>query len=642
MSIVAMKKMTLLASGGDVDELVRRLIKLRCVDVARAEDAEGLRFTPCEDEVAALGIQLEHTKAALAVLRKYSQQKHPFFPSRRELDQDAFIADGRYARALDAVRRTGEIGEERAKLALDLKALEERCAMLEPWANLDIPLGTHATESTSVVFGSISAKTPDERLAELREAGAYIEQVNSDKSARYIVVFYLTEAAEQIEKLLVRAGFNRAALDGFEQLPLVESSAIELKMVENAKRETALLEELRNLALELDDIEALFDVTETQKSAAQTKLLLAQTEYCSVMTGWVPVDKVERVVSLLDKYTCAYELEDPTEHDDPPVLLRNNAFAKNFEWVVGMYSYPKYGTYDPTAVMSVFYCLIFGMMFADVGYGVLLMLACFVGVRLIKPKESMKRFLLMFGWCGLGSTIMGVLFGGYFGDLPLQIMGNLMGLKAPATLAVLVDPLLDPMSFMIYSLVMGGIHLISGMALKLYITWHDGHPLDAILDTVPVWLLFVGLGLLVVSPGIGKWVALAGVVAMVLTQGRKNKNVFMKLGGGLYSLYGLINFASDLISYSRIMALGLASAVVAQVVNILATMMGGSVVGTFCMVLVLIVGHVLNMAINILGSFVHTSRLQYIEFFGKFFTEGGRIFKPVSPADNYTIDNSNI
>ena len=147
---------------------------------------------------------------------------------------------------------------------------------------------------------------------------------------------------------------------------------------------------------------------------------------------------------------------------------------------------------------------------------------------------------------------------------------------------------------------------------------------------------------MVVSPGIGKWVALAGVVAMVLTQGRKNKNVFMKLGGGLYSLYGLINFASDLISYSRIMALGLASAVVAQVVNILATMMGGSVVGTFCMVLVLIVGHVLNMAINILGSFVHTSRLQYIEFFGKFFTEGGRIFKPVSPADNYTIDNSNI
>ncbi len=488
----------------------------------------------------------------------------------------------------------------------------------------------------------MSAKLPEERLAELRDAGACVETVNSGKSVRYIAVFFHKSQADDVEKLLVKSGFNKAALDGFDGSALEEHGKIELELVNIAKREVELNDKLRQLALALDDLEALCDVTETQMSAARTKLLLAQTNYCSVMTAWVPADRVDRVTPVLDRHMCAYELEDPTEDDDPPVLLKNNEFARSFEWVVGMYSYPKYGTYDPTFVMSIFYCLIFGMMFADVGYGILMIIACFGAVKLLKPKESMKRFLLMFGWCGFGSTLMGALFGGYFGDLPLQIMSNLMGVEAPKTLAILVDPLIDPMSFMIYSLIMGGIHLVSGMALKLYITWHDGHPLDAILDTVPVWLLFAGLGLLVLDPAVGKWVALAGAVAMVLTQGRKNKNLFMKLGGGLYSLYGLINFASDLVSYSRIMALGLASAVVAQVVNILATMMGGSVVGSVAMVAVLIVGHALNMGINILGSFVHTSRLQYIEFFGKFFTEGGRIFKPVSPADNYTIDNSNI
>lgn len=640
MSIVAMKKLTLLASGGDVDELIRRLIKLRCVDVARAEDAEGLSFTPCEGEVAELGAQLEQTKTAMTALRRYSQQKHSLFPKRRELDYDAFVSDGCYARALDVVRETGELCDEIGRLALRRKSLEDRLVVLEPWSNLDIPLGTRGTETTRVVLGSVSVKLPEERFVELQDA-ACIETINSDKSVRYIAVFFHSSQADSIEKLLVKSGFNKAALDGFDGLALEEHGKIEHELVNIAHREIEINDKLRQLALALDDLEALCDVTETQMRAARTKLLLAQTNYCSVMTAWVPADRVDRVTPLLDRYMCAYELEDPTEDDDPPVLLKNNEFAKSFEWVVGMYSYPKYGTYDPTFAMSIFYCLIFGMMFADVGYGILMIIACFGGVKLLKPKESMKRFLLMFGWCGCGSTLMGMLFGGYFGDLPLQIMSNLMGVEAPKTLAILVDPLVDPMSFVIYSLIIGGIHLVSGMALKLYITWHDGHPLDAILDTVPIWLLFAGLGMLVLDPAVGKWVALAGVVAMVLTQGRKNKTTFMKIGGGLYSLYGLINFASDLISYSRIMALGLASAVVAQVVNILATMMGGSVVGSIFMVVVLMIGHVLNMAINILGSFVHTSRLQYIEFFGKFFTEGGRIFKPVAPADNYTIDNSN-
>ena len=233
--------------------------------------------------------------------------------------------------------------------------------------------------------------------------------------------------------------------------------------------------------------------------------------------------------------------------------------------------------------------------------------------------------------------IWGVLMGSYFGDFPLAYMQHMAGMsEVPKTLALWFDPIQNPMNFLILSLGVGAVHLVAGMAVKFSLIWKSGKPLDAIFDVGSWWVLFAGLGLLAVKPEIGKWVALAGVAMLVLTQGRAEKNIIMKLGKGIFSLYDLISYGSDLLSYSRILALGLASAVIGQVVNILATLAGPSVVGFIAMVLIFIVGHILNLVINVLGTFVHTSRLQYIEFFGKFFVDGGKPFRPLAPADEYT------
>jgi V/A-type H+-transporting ATPase subunit I len=288
--------------------------------------------------------------------------------------------------------------------------------------------------------------------------------------------------------------------------------------------------------------------------------------------------------------------------------------------------------------MSLFYVVIFGLMFADVGYGLLTVLACFGGVALLKPREGMKRFLLMFGYCGISCIAMGVVFGGYFGDFPSALMENMFGVTI-AEVALWFNPVAEPLTFLVVALAAGAIHLIGGMAVQFYVLCKRGQVFAAIFDIGSWWVLFAGIGVFVLAgPTPGFIVAGTGAAMLILTQGRHEKNVVMKFLKGLYAIYGIINYVSDLLSYCRILALGLAASVIAEVFNLLSMMAGPTVVGYVMMVVVFCIGHALNLAINLLGTFVHTSRLQYIEFFGKFFEDGGQKFEPMAPSAKYTLD----
>ena len=322
-------------------------------------------------------------------------------------------------------------------------------------------------------------------------------------------------------------------------------------------------------------------------------------------------------------------------------MLKNNAFSKNYEYVVGMYAYPKYGSVDPTLVMSIFYFIIFGLMFADVGYGLFLTLGGFLGAKFLKPKEDTKKLLTMFGYCGISSVVCGVLFGGWFGDLPYAIMENILKIPDPQHAVpffngLVMNPLDSLTDFLIVAFAIGLIHMVSGMAIKFYSLCRNGEVFSAVFDIGSWWVVFAGLVLLVVNPMIGGIVAGVGVLMLIATQGREAKGI-MKLLKGIMSLYDLVSYVSDLLSYSRILALALVAAVIGKVIN-LTTMMASNPAGFIVMILIMIVGHGLNLAINVLGSFVHTSRLQYIEFFGKLYEEGPRGYRPAQNSDRYTIE----
>ena len=215
-----------------------------------------------------------------------------------------------------------------------------------------------------------------------------------------------------------------------------------------------------------------------------------------------------------------------------------------------------------------------------------------------------------------------------------------MGLYDRWVLPKLLDPLNQPMTVLIVSMAIGFVHIVFGMGLSAYLMIKRGHPWDALFDVGFWYLVFAGL-LMLIAGGtvgeVGKWLAIAGAVGLVCTQGRAKPTIIGKITGGVLSLYDVTGYLSDVLSYSRILALGLATAVIASVLNIIGTMPGPNLLGFIMLVLMILIGHTFNFAINALGSYVHAARLQYVEFFGKFFEGGGKPFVPFAVNTKYTV-----
>ncbi len=648
-----MKRLTVLAHRDGLDGLMKKLIRLRCVEItdreATADDELALRAFDCDQRRLELESSLSDISRAINLLDPLVKRSKGLFAQKMKVDTEAFVAKGHEERARGTVRAALE-GEARInEIRAEISKLRANISSCQPYVAYDLPLGFSGTDSSDVILGVLPAATDlDICGRELYRAGAIAEILQKDKNGIYAVYFCHKTDTAGVLSTLAEYGFLRSTFAG------VKTTATE--SIREALRQIKLLTaeeerqkaKLSELAVSVDALEVLYDIDATELVSVEQMQKLSSTESVALVKGWIPVRREEAVRSFLEGFECAYEISEPDGEDIPPVLLENNGFASNFEWVLGMYSYPVYGRFDPTFIMSIFYFIIFGIMFADAGYGLLLSLVCFAAVTFLKPGDGMKRFLKMFGYCGISCIIFGVLFGAYFGDLPLAIMRNLMGIPEDqlpnlallggtgANVALLFDPLQNPMGFLVISLAVGAVHLIAGMAVQFFVLCRDGRVLDALLDIGAYWLLFAGIGLLVLMPSVGLWVTLFAVALIVLTHGRAEKNPIMKLLKGLLGLYDLINYAADLLSYSRILALGLAAGIIGQVVNILGTMGGPTVIGFIALVVAFLIGHTLNLAINVLGTFVHTSRLQYIEFFGKFYEDGGRPFEPAVPSEKYS------
>ena len=649
-----MKKLTVFTHTADSEAVIRKLISLKCVHIDTADASYAEEILPtvklnCDAKRAELETSLSRINEAINILDKYTHRKKSLFKQKTSVKTDKFIKDGLAEKARFTVNAANGAITRQAEIKNEINRLTAALSSVRPWAKYDLPLNMSGTVYTDIVLGTLPAGSDLGIIGkELYSAGAVAENLCEDASGIYIALVFCKQDSDAVLKTLSKYGFNRVSFASIDKTASAYIKETTKQITALRTEYDALTDKLIGLADNITAVEILYDIEQTSLTAIENEQKLLSTKATAILNGWIPQKNADKVCSLLDKFDCAYSLEDPDAEDNPPILLENNAYAKNFEWVLGMYSYPVYGGFDPTFIMSIFYFIIFGLMFADAGYGLILSLVCFLAVKFIHPSESMKRFLLMFGYCGISCIIGGVLFGSYFGDLPLAFMRNMLGMaeselpnlarlgaSAP-NVALLFDPLQNPVGFLLVSLGIGAVHLIAGMAVKFYILCKDGKVLDALLDIGAYWLLFAGLGLLFLLPSVGKWVTIAAVAVIVLTHGRSEKNIVMKFLKGLLGLYDLISYASDLLSYSRILALGLAAAVIAQVVNILGTIGGPTVGGFIGLVIAFLLGHLLNIVLNVLGTFVHTSRLQYIEFFNKFYEDGGRPFEPAAPSDKYT------
>ena len=643
MAVSKMKKLTAAVPKGQSKALTELLEQLSCVEIIEteppqwfADQAAGAPQPTDAEEAKAGTARLEDI---IKKLLPYRAGKEKLFSPPQKITHRELVEPGeRLVQAIAAAGKADELFARIEALKNELAKAESEIITLAPWKACDLPLNESETKETRALFGTFPAKVNiDEIAAAAAEkiCGFHYELIAADKAAQYVVFIVHKGDEADMLSLLSQFGFVKLELSAYtgtaaEATALLEQKRQSLKgELEAAKKRLTELSEL------IPELRWAADILRSKAARADAERSFAKTREVAILTGWVPEKAAGKVSAELEKLDCAYYFEDPGPEDEPPTLLINKNFFSPFETVIGMYSLPAYGTFDPTYLMSAFYFVIFGLMLADFVYGLLLTVGGLLALRFLYLRDGVKRLVKLFAICGVSCMIAGVLFGGYLGDFPVVFAQNMLG-KTINSPALWFDPMADPVKFLVVSLAVGLLHLLFGMGIKFYVLCKTGQPFAAVFDVGSWFLVYGGIGVYFVNQTAGLIVAGIGALMLVLSQGRDAKNPIIRLGKGVLSLYNIVSFVADLLSYSRIMALGMASAVIASVINIMSTLAGPTPFGYIMMVVIVIGANLVNLAINLLGSFVHTSRLQYIEFFGKFYEDGGRAFKPFAPQLEYT------
>lgn len=655
MAAVEMRKLTVIGLNSGRAPFIYELMHLGVVEInaqdgiVSDEDADWLPDifrTSNSADVSRLEGDIIRVSTALEAIAKYDPAKKPLLITRKEMGREAFIA------YMNKVRTDTERNMDKAiaayKVINDGKAeinhLRSQIIGLQPWVKLDIPLEMNETEYVSVIHGVTGAKVQSGQLMTAvteRVPSAIVQEVGADKQQKYFSIILLKEEKDALYEALRPFNFSAISMADQKGTPTeaIHHYETRIKEIETSIAENEKV--LADLSPARKDIEFLYDLLVTQRDRARIVGEMLSTDTVFYFDGWMPARAQAEVEELLQRYEFYYDIQVPDAEEEVPVLLHNSSVATPFEAVTNMYSLPSRKDIDPTTILAPFYFIFFGMMLSDAAYGIILSALCFFVLKKYKPEGTIYKMFKMFFYCGISTFIWGALFGGWFGNFFTVAADTLLG-KEFAIQPIWFNPLEEPMRLLIFSLILGAIHLFIGMGVQAYMYFRDGQAVDAICDIILWYVLLIGLVLFAVGgsvapvlSAVGKIMSIVGAVGIFATGGRKKKGIVGKITGGLGALYGITSYLSDILSYSRLLALGLATGVVAQVINTLGSLAGGGVLGAVILIAALVFGTIFNLAINALGAFVHSCRLQYVEFFGKFYTGGGREFRPFERKTKY-------
>lgn len=641
-----MKKVELIALLTDSKKIIEFLQRRGVVEISSNDDEE----LDTANVTAIVG-EFEKFRStvaeALEILNKYSPEKKPvteMFESRTEVNIDTLDnPDFRLEKTLSIANEIVRSNQEIAEIEKNISQIDVKCDILKQWKNLDIPMNFKGTSMTSAFIGTVPFSITEDFI-NLLPNGSYMEIISQSKEQTNLFIVCVNDVVDEIRDLLRQNSFNSISEpENDTPSEVIERCRNERLSYENRRSE--LQKHIKDLSEHRKKLEISADYLQMRKDKYNAFSSLGFTEKTFVLNGYIPEKYVNSLREELEKkFTVYVDFTEPPEDEEVPVLLENSKFSAPVEGITKMYSMPSKSDVDPTPVMSFFYYLFFGMMLSDAGYGLLMLIGTTIILKKFKLDNTMKKTMTMFRNCGVSTLIWGALFGSWFGDI-VQVVGREYFGKEIGSIALWFQPLDDPIKLLLYSFALGILHLFLGVGVSFKMSWDDGRKLDAILDTVPVYLTILGVAPLAASiltdvpsilKTIGTYLLIAGVVLIVLTSGRSSKSIFGKFFGGLYALYNTATgYLSDILSYSRLLALGLATGSIASVINLIGTMPENMIVKTILLVVVFIVGHTANLAINLLGAYVHTDRLQFVELFGKFYTGGGREFNPFAINTKY-------
>lgn len=639
MAILKMKKLRICGVSEEQTQLIRQLQLLGSVEIGAPcalTDTQGVQVFCAGDGKSADALLRTSARltSALETLKHYETKKGGLFAARPEKTIGELFSDEAYAAALDTAQAVLDAQDARSRLAAEKSRLTAVRESFVPWQQLPLPLETLGTQHTRILLGTVPAQTDLEALrARVFEAAdeVQLEQISADQQSLYLLVFVHKCAAEAVGAALREAGFALTTFDGVQGTAAENIRRTDEAIAACEQQDAEKLAELTALAAQKPALQLAFDRCTQEISKAQAADRLVHSEKTFCLGGWVPCEDVGKLEALLSGFCCAWELTDPApeEYLDVPVKLKNNKLTWPLNMVTEMYSLPAYDGVDPNPLMAPFFILFYGIMMADMGYGLLMILASIIITKKSRPKgTSGQMFGLMFS-CGISTFLMGALTGGFFGDFLPQLVGIIDPDTTFKALPSLFTPLDDTITILIGAMALGFVQIVTGMAISFVEKIKKGQIMDAIWEELTWWVVFAGIACMAL--GVTNIVLYVGLAMVVVGSGWSAKG-FGKVTAIFGSVYNHVTgYFGDILSYSRLMTLMLAGSVIASVFNTLGAIPGNVVF----FLLVSVAGNGLNFALNLLSCYVHDLRLQCLEYFGKFYQDGGKPFEPLAINTKY-------
>ena len=623
MAIERMQKVLIAGMSTDFEKISRRLQALSLLHVEKLQESEKLSHLATKRENEH---KLEELASAISFLQRYNAGKRKMLQPMPEYSAEALL-NMDDAKAFEAVAESKAIETALNEIRSQIHQKENLLEQLKPYCEFKVPISAlKDTQHAVFRLGVLEVKEAASVLQALSEY-AEIEQLQTTENGLLPVCIAVhRENAQKLSEQLREAGFADANLP-CNGAPGEEIEKTRLQLEQLQQRQAEISEQAQKLADE--SIHLLQTVYDKYSVRTQRDLLAEKAASVGskvfLLTGWVKQRDLEQLKEELSMVSADLMVEpiEPEKGEMPPTAVRNSKLLQPFEVVTNMYSLPLYSGIDPNPYMAPFFFLFFGMMLSDAGYGIILTVLCLAFLRIARPRSTTAMITTVLAFGGVSTLIWGALFGGWFGEELLP--------------ALWFVPMEEPMTMLIVCLALGLLQISAGILIKIGLDLKAKNIVGAICDEGFILCILWGAVGLLLGVSIGGTIALIGVIGLFLTAGRDRKGILKKFMGGFSAVYGLTSYVSDILSYCRLFGLGLATGVIGMVFNTIATMLMGSPIGFIFAVAILVAGHSFNLGINVLGAFVHSCRLQYIEFYSRFYEGGGRAFCPYTYQTKYTV-----
>lgn len=654
------QKIQLIAINRHKGKILDILQNSSAVQIDEIDESKDLA-TISEHELEKLHkIELDfaNTDFAIKLLTPYGEKKG-FLAGPIELSEKGIAEKAESIKLDEIIKECKKLEDEYSKAKNEINALTNSLNEYEPWKKLNIDLqNLEGTKAFGCIVGSVKAQNSEIFTEELKKINELIsiEEISKDEKQFRCAIVFERELEKEVKLILSEHKFVEAELPNGKGLLKNHLKHIEEQVKENRSALKTAEAELKKTAKHLDDLKIVHDHLTWQKDKMETARKIGSTRHSFVIKGWALTRQLKKLEEQITETTNEFALTTlPLEEGETqPVEINNSNFISPFETLTRMYGLPKHDELDPTPYLSVFFIIYFALCLTDAGYGIIMFIVMALALKFMKLGTGTKRLVKLLMYGGIATAIIGTIFGGWFGFEASKVPEFLTYTTATGEKMFLlqqINSVTNPLAVLILAVGLGFFQIIFGVYLKFFHAFKTGNKLDAILDTGTWAFMLTGIGFFILAAAgvipaslqpAGQWWVIIAALGLILTQGRSNKNPVLRILSGILSLYGLVSYMSDVLSYSRLLALGLATTIIGLAVNVIVDLAASiPYIGWLLAAVIFIGGHAFNLIINSLGSFIHSGRLQFVEFFSKFMEGGGKEFRPLQKNSKYVYVTTN-